>query len=373
MRENHVTSDLFSNIKKDLEQSKEEVVELKSSFDLSRILVITDGFDDVDERISISEILAKQFNSEISRVYLYNLKGSMFHRLDEESLSVIEALRAHSNKIKELKAKDVTILFDETVKNFLMESREIRQVNTEEITEFSFEDVDALTEFFLEKSNRDYNLIQEINKYIDTYNPNLVYWKPNLMEDRKWHEDFGISNIENLILRHARQKSLILLEGENKFTDAKNLVCYIEGGEVEIEFKKIINSIQGYFQDITISLTFCVIINQHTLNLASVSPEGEDQEEEETEEKEEDIKDIKELLKQNISSQIQQFRIFNKSPDQKILFGRVDQELEVVLRELNADVLIVSPKNVGEDKFDSRALGVTKIAIKQGVGVMLII
>ena len=78
---------------------------------------------------------------------------------------------------------------------------EIRQVTTEEIAEFSIENMEALTEFFLEKSNRDYDLIQEINNYIDEYKPNLVYWKPNLMEDRKWNEEIGISNIESLILR----------------------------------------------------------------------------------------------------------------------------------------------------------------------------
>ena len=359
---NNVSSDLFSHMKEDLEGSKVEIVDKEFSFDLSRILVITDGFDDLDERFAITEILAKRFNSEYTKVYLYNLKGSMFNRSEEEELSVLDSLRAHSNKIKELKSKNVAILFDETLKSFLIEYRDIRQVSAEEITEFSIEDVEALTEFFLEKSNRDYNLIQEINKYIDEYNPNLVYWKPNLMEDRKWNEEIGISNIESLILRHVYDNSLVFLEGENKFTDARNLVCFIEGGEVEVEYRKIIKTIQGCFQGTSVNVSFCVIISQHTLNLADSSPEGQ-----------KDEKGLREQITEKISNQIKQIRIFNKSPDLKIHFGQIDQELEAVLRDLDGDILVVSPKNVGEDKFDSRSLGVIKIAIKQGLGVLAII
>lgn len=357
-----MSSNLFSYLKEDLEHAKEEIIERKITFELLRILVITDGFDNVDERFSITEKWAKRYDSEISRVYLYNLKGSLFNSPQDEERSVIESLRAHSNKIKELKSKDVMILFDETVKNFLIESREIRQVATEEKTEFSFEDVDALTEFFLEKSNREYNFIQEINKYIDGYKPNLVYWKPNLLEDREWYEKIGISNIENLILRHVNENSLVLLQGKNKFIDAQNIVCYIKGGEVELEFKKILNMIEVYFHNQTINVTFCVIIDENTVNLAAIFPD----------EKYND-QDLRELIGQRISTHIKQFRIFDKVPNQKIQFGTIEQELEVVLRELNADVLIVSPKYLGEDKFGSNALGVIKIAVKQSVGVLIII
>ncbi|MCE7733940.1 MAG: hypothetical protein GPJ54_03620 [Candidatus Heimdallarchaeota archaeon] len=357
-----MSSNLFSHLKEDLEHAKEEIIERKITFDLSKILVITDGFDDVDERFSITEKWIKRYDSEISRVYLYNLKGSLFNNPQEGERSVIESLRAHSNKIKELKSKDVVILFDDTVKNFLIESREIRQVTTEEKTEFSFEDVDALAEFFLEKSNREYNLIQEINIYIDEYKPNLVYWKPNLLEEREWYEKIGISNIENMILRHVNENSLVLLQGKNKFREANNVVCYIKGGEVELEFKKILNMIEVYFQDQPLNVTFCVIIDENTVNLATIFPDEKYSDQE-----------LRELIRQRISAHIKQFRIFDKAPNQKIQFGTIEQELDVILRELNADVLIVSPKYLGEDKFGSNALGVIKIAVKQGVGVLIII
>jgi hypothetical protein len=359
---NYVSSNLFSHLKEDLEHAKDQLIDVEDTVDLSRLLVITDGLDNFDERFAIAEKLGKRLKLEISRIYLYNLRGSLFKKSQEEDGSVVDSLRAHSSKIRELKLKGVEILFDETVRNFLLESREIRQISTEEKTEFSTDDVGALVEFFLEKTNRDYNFTKEINKYIDTYHPNLVYWKPNLLKDRKWFEEIGISDIEKFILRHVSESSIILLEGKNDLTEVKNVVCYIEGGEAVMEFKKMLNTIHSYFHEKPINVTFSVIIDEHTVNLASIFPDEED-----------DEKNLREFIKQKLSKQIKQLRIFDKAPEQKIQFGSIDRELEVVLRKCEADILIVSPKYVGGEKFDSNALGVIEIAIKQGIGVLAII
>ena len=60
-------------MKEDLEGAKVEVLDREFPFDLDRILVITDGFDNIDERFTITETMAKRLNSEFSKVYLYNL------------------------------------------------------------------------------------------------------------------------------------------------------------------------------------------------------------------------------------------------------------------------------------------------------------
>lgn len=351
-------SDLFDSLKESITKAKDPLIDIHQQRKINRILVITDSYDDLNERFKRSDQLADRLNANRKRIYLYDPKSNLV--VDDENYenSLVEILKAHSSIIRELKDKNVSILLEESVKNFLFSFRELRKKATED--EIAVDEASALADFFIGDLNRQVNLALQILEIVRDYKPQLVYFKPALLSNREKINIGGFNTITKKILKEKPKGTWVYLRADSEFTKSKNASILILAGQSVSSLLGVAHAANTLYPNINkIELTYVVLIDKNKENVASLISELQDAE------------NIRDILAKKYVEQVEKIRIQEHLPNIKVVFGSIQSELEIVLRELETEIMFVSPDMDTERAYDEEALNAAEIAVKQGISVIL--
>ena len=372
---------LFDDLKKSLTNSiKDQVVNLDQRREIKNFVMITDNSDDVDRRVENAVELNEKLGSTLSKIYLYDVTHFLAHA-DVEKSWIVEALKEHSTKIKSLKGKDYEIILEETVKAFLLELRDIRHTTESQVEEFALDEVEALAEFLVNASIRQRNFVSSIKATIKEINPELLYWKPPLLEERKISDDDTfLRNFSTSLLRDLPSDKWIYLEGTKAPLEVTSLTGLLMGGQGESDLSELTLGIQSIFKDLgKLKLNFHVHIDADELNLVKMTTQNTldalqqvtDEEGKLAEKPEVTDEMVQRLLTEKYRSLIEPLRIQNQAPGFSISFGD-NKALEVTIRDLNPDCLVLPLREISGEQFDDEIILKARMALDQKVSVLII-
>lgn len=380
---------LFDNLKEGFENSlKKEVVDINPVEKPQRMVIITDGFDDIEERVNNAESICKSLNMELSKLYLHDfthlMKGD-----EQEKASIVQTITDHSSIIRSLKDQSYIILLEETVKGLLVESRQLRQSKEGQFYELDLADMEAVAEYLLNVDERKQNFLEPIIKHINRIKPQIVSWKPPALETRGKEDIDPIRFFSTSLMRKLPKGTWVLFDGKTGISHAENIVCVVLGGQNEKEITDLAKSVPGIIPKLTnLRLTFLVVIKANEIQLAKMAMDQKKIEKVDEEDEGEGVTSadnldpdpdtdpsdndhIDELLTKRYKSLIDPLRIEHQGVDFQILIGD-HHDLEVKLRHLKTDMILLANKESGGQHFDEEIVSISRSMVKNNITTLII-
>ncbi len=365
---------LFSNLKHSLEHAKDTILDVEHKRQIKLSMVVTDGKDDYIQRFSEMDYLASILKSEVLRVYLYELTSTLLKdvvldgdelkielsaledEISEQERNLINALQEHSKKIKELKQENSQILLEDGFKSLLYKIRDLRQANKEN-AQLEKKDILALAGFFLDDyGEREDNLSTELQNLIKEKKPQLIYCKPPLLRNRD--ETPPLGKLEKSILRSKEDGAWVFFEGSTPLSKVENVVCLILGGDDEAVLLRNSQALLSIFSPDKVTITFLGLIPLNSLKMATLVAEENEAE-------------LRKKIELKLKDQFRRIRIQGKVPDIRIEFGDIENDLMVIIREFNPQLVFLSPKLTQEGSYDETTADISKFLLTEGISVFL--
>ena len=360
-----VDESLFNELKESLENSRGVRIELGNKRrKIERIIVISDGMEEYKARFEKSNHFAERLNAEIKKIFLYDIESFLTREyslanLKESDEKIIEVIKDHSSKIKELKEDNISILIDKTTRDLLYSSREMR--NSKGADEhLSPEEVGAITEFLLGFEDRSENLANSALDKIVEYNPQIVYYKPPILKKRGSAADIGFNLITERILKGKPSGTWVYLKGDKDLSNIKNATLLILGGQDISAIIKSAYAAATLFPDISgVKLNYLILLDKRKTNLASLVSNTNSPDE------------LKLLLTKKMGEMVADVRIAGKVPEMKVVFGEMETDLPNALNELNSELVFISPKFTSTDLFDDEIYVAIVETLKIGASILV--
>lgn len=411
---------LFDNLKEGFEKSiKEEIVEIHPTKKPQRMVIITDGFDSIEERVRNAESISETLSMELSKFYLHDF-SYLFKSEEPERASIIENIKENSRIIKKLKDQSFIIILEETVRDFLIESRKLRKSYEEHLGEFEIADIEAIAEYLLQSDERKQNFLVSILQHLKEIKPQILSWKPPILEERDDERD-PIGNFSRKLMRNLHKSTWVLFEGKKSIEKAQRIVCVVLGGQKEKEISDLATTVPTLIPNVeNLVLTFLVSIKESEIKLTQMAideknrtekeeserakkiivevekdleiqdqseildptdtrdqaelhdyeQDGDDELPEEVIEKE-GIQKINELLEHRYKSLIEPLRIEHQGVDFQLVIGDL-HDLEVKLRKLDTDMVLIANKESGGKRFDDEIISISRSMIRNGITILIV-
>lgn len=399
---------LFDNLKEGFEKSiKEEIVEIHPTKKPQRMVIITDGFDSIEERVRNAESISETLSMELSKFYLHDF-SYLFKSEEPERASIIENIKENSRIIKKLKDQSFIIILEETVRDFLIESRKLRKSYEEHLGEFEIADIEAIAEYLLQSDERKQNFLVSILNHLKEIKPQIVSWKPPILEERDDEGD-PIGNFSRTLMRNLHKSTWVLFEGKKSIEQAQRIVCVVLGGQKEKEITDLATTVPTLIPNVeNLVLTFLVSIKEREIKLTKMAIDEKNRTEKEESERtkkilvevekdleiqdqseihdddkngddelpeevieEEGIQKINELLEHRYKSLIEPLRIKHHGVDFKLIIGDL-HDLEVKLRKLDTDMVLIANKESGGTRFDDEIISISNSMVRNGITILIV-
>ncbi len=360
-----VDDNFFQALKDSIEEAKSDQIEMGEHRRLiKRICVITDDFDDYENRFKFGEEMAERYGSDILKIFLYNIetllkKQYSIDEFKESPQELVNAIRAHSAHIKELKESDVTIVLDSTVKELLYALRDLRQISTPE-SELTSSDATALTDYLLADVDRERNISNTVAEILKDYKPQIIYFKPPLLRSRDSISEEGFNYVTLQILRKKPNGSWVLMRGKKGISQVKKAVFFLLGGQDLPTVMRGGHAAVSVLPNIeNVNIEYVILMDQKKVNMASLVSETNSNE------------DLRHLLVKRMKEVVGNVKIGGKRPEVIVKFGEIESDLPSIFDEMDTDLVFISPKVTSDNQFDQEMLDVVLVAVQSNITVFI--
>jgi len=360
-----VDDNFFQSLKNSIENARSDQIEIgEQKRNIKRICVITDDFDDYEQRFKYGDEMAEKYGSEILKIFLYNIetllkKQYSVDEFKESPQELVQAIKNHSTHIKELKETNVRIVLDSTARELLYALRDLRQNDSEE-NELSVTDATALTDFLLTNMDRERNISYTIGELLKEYKPQIIYFKPPLLRNRESISEEGFNYVTLQILKKKPNGTWVMMRGKKGVSDVKKVVFFLLGGQDLPTVLRGAHAAVSVLPDIeNVNMQYVVLMDQKKVNMASLVSETNSNE------------DLRQLLSKKMEEVVGNVKIGGKIPETTVKFGEIESDLPSILEEMHPDLLFISPKVTTDNQFDQELLDVVLVAVQKNISVFV--